>query len=115
MNSYGETDGSSYGKTGPTAASASVLCFIIRLKRCPPSIDFFNPGGLFSPQPQRKCPYSPSGGKYNAGVLLLFMASLKAGTSVEIICFHAESCWSNCPRSILNTSYCCCDGALSHA
>src|SRR5882724_1211504 len=96
-DSFDNSGWGSYGKTeNPRAASASVLCFIIRLKRCLPHTVFFGPGKHANPATASKYRlYSPSGGRYNAGVLLLFMAWLKAGTSVDMICFHAANCWSN--------------------
>src|SRR6516164_8740282 len=59
--------------------------------------------------------YSPAGGRYRAGTLLLLTSWLNAATSDELICFQAVSCWSSCPRNILKTSYCCWVGALSPA
>src|SRR5205809_2069513 len=52
-------------------------------------------------------PHSPGAGKYSAGTLLFRINSLKAGTSVDMICFHAAICWSSWSRSIRATSYCC--------
>src|SRR5438132_6295211 len=57
--------------------------------------------------------YYSLGGRYNKGMLYCLTASLKAGTSEDLICLQAANCRSRRPRESLKTSYCCAVGALS--